>query len=91
MSDDNATATLFDALVPPGPFRRFLTIGFESLPPDEQAILVDQLQEAQRGFIGACYVAALESDRIEHVCPNTPSELLDEDTLTIRFLDDRDG
>jgi hypothetical protein len=86
-----SAATLFEAMVPPGPFRRLLVIGFESLPTDEQAILIDQLQEAQRGFIGACYIAALESDRIEHVCPDTPSELLDEDTLTVRFLDDRDA
>jgi hypothetical protein len=88
---DEATATFFGAMVPPGPGRRLLMIGFDSLPPNEQAVLVDQLQEAQRGFVGACYVAALESDRIEHVCPDTPSELLNDDILSIRFLDDRDG
>jgi hypothetical protein len=79
-------------MVEPGSaFARFLMVGFESLPLAEQAPLIDELREAQRVLVGACYIAALESDRIEHVCPSTPEELLDDNHLHIRFRDDADA
>jgi hypothetical protein len=88
MSDEAAKA-LFGPLVEPGSdWERFLAVGFESLPPMEQAPLIDELRDAQRAFIGACFISAMESDRIEHVCPNTPEELLDPNHMVIRFRDD---
>jgi hypothetical protein len=75
---------IFGPAVPPE-FERVLNVGLEEIPPSRLTELADDLWRAQTMLIGAAYRAAIESGRVEHVCPDTPDELLNPERVTLRI------
>jgi hypothetical protein len=82
MSDD--LRTLFGPLIP-GDMASFLLVGFQELPLDRQGELVDNVRRAQEEAAGASLLAALESDRVSEVCPDTPDEFLNPSVIRFRI------
>lgn len=85
MSDD--LRVLFGSAMP-ADMADFLLVGFQELPADRQAELIDNVCRAQEEAAGAALLAALESDRVQEVCPDTPAELLDPSVIRFRVAED---
>ena len=66
-----------------------LDAGLEELPAQTLTRLADDLWRAQTLLIGAAYRAAIESGRVEQVCPDTAAELLEPQRLAFRITKER--
>jgi hypothetical protein len=61
-----------------------LDAGLEELPAETLTRLADDLWQAQTLLIDSAYRAAIESGRVELICPDTVAELLDPTTGKLR-------
>lgn len=72
-------------------FADFLLVGFQELPTDRQAELVDNVRRAQEEAAGAALLASLDSERVQEVCPDTPDELFNPSVIRFRVAEDPPG
>lgn len=79
-----ADASMWGPAVPPEA-ARLLNVGLEELPGETLTRLADDLWRAQTMLIGAAYRAAIESGRVEEVCPDTPDELFNAEHVKLRI------
>lgn len=69
----------------PSDLAPFVAAGVEQMPVSQLIALVEAVTEAQHELISAALNAALASGRVVEVCPDTPDQLLDPDTITLRL------
>jgi hypothetical protein len=88
MSDHDADGLLARLSNNDSSVAQVLEVGLQELPVPRLTELLENLTDAEDLLVGALFNAAMRSERIEAVCPDTPEALLNPTYHRFRIRED---